>query len=496
MRAYLLLIVVCAILSNRNGVDGVKVILSMDDGWAEHLQVANDLTALGAKGVFYINSGRIGQNQRLTKEQLHQIADQGHEIAGHTKMHSKLTTQNYTQQKEAICADRDQLLEWGFNVTTFAFPYGADTTEALGILGLCGFNGARDSGGIRTNSSCTRCPKSDKIPPANPQQIRSVSYRSVMGLGGLKWYVTQADSDPKYHNGVIVFIFHEYGNFTHKVANIHPEEFKEFVGWLNNNSIPIVTTNSIIGTTRIYPNFDKLPNPSNVSLGKPYIALTFDYGTIDHLAVSQLLDQHEMHGTFFINSGHIGQTGYLSAAQLIQLQTNGHELGGRGQNQDEHLINLNYQEQHLRIQTDYNVLTGLGLNITSFAWPYGETSANLTAIVENIGYHRARDIGGIKVPTSCSLCPSTLKLPLTSSEKMALRSFNVKSYHSIGDLMWQVFRAEDWQLEHPTEKSMLVFTFGSVCNGCAFKFSKFENFIRWLKPRFKIGTVNEKINKF
>ena len=246
--------------------------------------------------------------------------------------------------------------------------------------------------------------------------------------------------------------------------------------------------------TRVYPNFDKLPNPSNETLGKPYIAFTFDDGTTDHLHVATKLEQYGMRGTFFINSGHIGNPGFLSATHLIDLQTKGHEIGGHGLNQDDHLLGLTYQEQTIRIQNDYNILTGLGLNITSFAWPYGETSDNLTQIVKNTGYHRARDIGGIKVPTSCSLCPSTLELPLSDTNKMAIRSFNVKSYHTAGDLMWQVWRAEDWQLQNPTKQSVLVFSFQTVCNGCAFQPSKFEIFLRWLKPRYKIGTVNAKLN--
>lgn len=474
-------------------VHGVHIALTIDDGWADHLQLAHDLSELNAKGTFYINSGRVGISQRLTFEQLQEISDLGHEIGGHTELHKNLSTQNYTTQKKAMCNDRAKLLEWGFNTTTFAFPYGGDTPEAFELLGLCGYNGARDSGGIRTNTSCTRCPKSDNIPPSDPQQIRSVSYRSVMGLEGLKWYVTQADADPKYSSGVIAFIFHEYGDFPNKIASILPSEFIEFVEWLNFEEIPIVTIDSTINA-RVYPIFDSIENPAPETLGTPHIAFTFDDGTIDHYDVANKLEQYDMRGTFFINSGHIGTPGFMNPLELQELQSRGHEIGGHSVNQVEHLVGLSYETQQLRIQTDYDTLTGLGLNITSFAWPYGETSENLTQIVKNVGYARARDIGGIKVPTSCSLCPSTLAVPISESAKFAIRSFIVKSYHTFGDLMWQIFRAEDWSKEHPNEKSMLVFTFHTICNGCGFSPSKFEDLLRWLQPRYKIGTVNELIN--
>ena len=475
-------------------VCGVHVAITADDGWGEHLQLAQDIESRDAKGTFYINSGRVGKPGRLTLEQLHQIADMGHEIGGHTIFHKKLSTQNYQNQKKAICDDRDQLLEWGFNTTTFCFPYGADTSEAFELLGLCGYNGARDSGGIRTNTSCTSCPKSDNIPPSDPQQIRSVSYRTVMGVDGLKWYVEQADADPKYANGVLVFIFHEYGDYPNKVASILPSEFIEFVDWLVDENIPTVTMDSTINT-KLYPNFNEMDNLEPGALGKPNIAFTFDDGTIDHYeVVAPLLEEYDMRGTFFINSGHIGTPGFMDSTQLLDLQSRGHEIGGHSVNQHEHLVGLSQETQQLRIQTDYNTLVGLGLTVNSFAWPYGETSSELMQIVKNVGYQRARDIGGIKVPTSCGLCPSTLQLPLSETSKYAIRSFNVKSYHTFGDLMWQIFRAEDWSTSNPNEKSVLVFTFHTVCNGCGYSLTRFEDLLRWLKPRHKIGTVNELIN--
>ena len=476
------------ILSN-----AVHVAITIDDGWADHYQMAQDIHSRDLRGVFYINSERIGKTNRLTVDQLHEIAGMGHEIGSHTILHQRLSTQTYAEQKEAICNDRNNLLELGFNVTTFCFPYGADTPEAFLLLAECGYNGARDSGGIRVNTSCARCPKSDNIPPSDTQQIRSVSYRLVMGVEVLKWFIRQADEDPKYSDGVIVFIFHEYGDYPNKVGSITRPEFLEFLDWLNEETIPVVTIDETINT-RVYPNFDTLPVPAPESSGKPHIAFTFDDGTIDHYeVVAPMLELYDVRGTFFINSGHIGTPGFMNASQILDLQLRGHEIGGHGVNQAERLSDLSPETQLLRIQTDYNTLVGLGLQPTSFAWPYGYTSPELIEIVQNVGYLRARDIGGIKIPTSCGLCPSTLKLPLSQSAKYAIRSFNVKSYHTFGNLQLQIFRAEDWGLEHPDEISVLPFTFHTVCDGCGFKPSRLEDLLRWLKPRYKIGTTNELI---
>lgn len=60
--------------------------------------------------------------------------------------------------------------------------------------------------------------------------------------------------------------------------------------------------------------------------------------------------------------------------------------------------------------------------------------------------------------------------------------------------MWQTWQAENWAAANPGMKSMLIFKFETVCNGCQFSPTVFSQFLQWLYPRLKIGTSNEKIN--
>lgn len=195
-------------------VVSLNVVLTFDDARLDHYQVSLDLDSKGVKGTFYVNSNRVGESDRLSLPQLSSIAYRGHEIGGHTMNHANLSSLAYAQQFTEVCGDRDRLLSWGFNTTNFAYPFGLETSASYDILSRCGYNGARDSGGIRGNSSCTSCPKSDSIPPLNPQLIRSISYRSSMGVSGLQWYVQNALNDPLYADGFIAFVFHEYGNYS------------------------------------------------------------------------------------------------------------------------------------------------------------------------------------------------------------------------------------------------------------------------------------------
>src|SRR5690348_5696366 len=58
------------------------------------------------------------------------------------------------------------------------------------------------------------------------------------------------------------------------------------------------------------------------------VSLTFDDGYDDAPLAAQLLEQHGFRGTFYIISGVLGQSPYMSVAQVQALQAAGHEIGG------------------------------------------------------------------------------------------------------------------------------------------------------------------------
>ena len=56
----------------------------------------------------------------------------------------------------------------------------------------------------------------------------------------------------------------------------------------------------------------------------------------------------------------------------------------------------------------------------------------------------------------------------------------------MGDLIWQVLRAEEGAAEGTNNS--LIFTFHTICDGCAYSPKRFTDFLKWLKPRIAIGT--------
>lgn len=348
------MLIILSIILCLNYANAVSVVLTFDDGLDTHYQASLDMNSRNVKATFFVNSFRVDTPNYLTKMQLDLIYLNGHEIGGHTLNHANLTALNYTEQETQICNDRDQFLTWGYNVTNFAYPFGSDTNVSVQILASCGYNGARDSGGIRANTSCLSCPKSERIVPTNPLQIRSVPYYKNVGIAGMKWYVEQADADVSFSSGFLSFIFHEYGIYPNINSAISPSELLEFIDWLLSRNISIVTLNTFT-SKYVHPNFKNMPLP-NSSSNNFSVAFTFDSGTSDYLNVSSMLEAYDFRGTFFVSACSIGQQGFLSSADLRLLQSKNHEIGGTTLNGGS-LNGLSLEDQTIQIQANYNILT-------------------------------------------------------------------------------------------------------------------------------------------
>jgi peptidoglycan/xylan/chitin deacetylase (PgdA/CDA1 family) len=58
------------------------------------------------------------------------------------------------------------------------------------------------------------------------------------------------------------------------------------------------------------------------------VSIEFDDGYSDQYQALSMLSAHNMHATFFINSGSPGQQNYMTWSQLHDLTSAGNEIGG------------------------------------------------------------------------------------------------------------------------------------------------------------------------
>src|SRR3954470_22486909 len=100
------------------------VSLTFDDGQASQSATKTMLQSHGMAGTYYINSAMVGSSgYYMTWPQIHDIANAGNEIGGHTLHHTNLTTVNTATATTEVCNDRTNLINQGFTpLVSFAYP--------------------------------------------------------------------------------------------------------------------------------------------------------------------------------------------------------------------------------------------------------------------------------------------------------------------------------------------------------------------------------------
>lgn len=190
----------------------VMVSLTFDDGFLSQVQFLELLAALQLdtiKATFFINSSRLNLelNQRPSRDHVEyapldiwrQAERDGHEIGAHTVSHLDLscTEERFAagtcqpghsplsahERQRQVCSDGQMLRNLGFDVRSFAYPFGhdrltPDDPSLHDLVARCGFEYGRVTNGLRRGfDEVGSLPVAEALPPSNPYAIRS--YRSL-----------------------------------------------------------------------------------------------------------------------------------------------------------------------------------------------------------------------------------------------------------------------------------------------------------------------------
>ena len=224
------------------------VSLTFDD--SDEDQYTNALPALESHdmhGTFYAITGQVGVDSgSLTLPQLQTMYNAGNEIGGHTVLHPNLTQISTAEATREICDSRDTLLNWGFPVTDFAYPYSASNSTVEGIVKQCGYNSAREDGDITSPYGCVSgCPMAETIPPLDPYNIRAPqSIQDNWSLSQIEGLVTQAEDNG---GGWTVLVFHHICDDACNPYSVTPENFNALLSWLQTQNVSVETVAQVIG---------------------------------------------------------------------------------------------------------------------------------------------------------------------------------------------------------------------------------------------------------
>lgn len=175
------------------------------------------LDKYGMKATFFVNSGLVNRPNHLSWDQLRHMQAEGHEIAGQTISHARLTDLSRAQMRREICDDRGRLLAQGLAADAFAYPFGAFNRRARSIVINCGYTSARLASGIAgAGKKCPGCPFAETIPPRNPFATRMVAgVQRNSSLARLKDNVRDAK---RTGGGWVQMLFHHVCRRCHRYA--------------------------------------------------------------------------------------------------------------------------------------------------------------------------------------------------------------------------------------------------------------------------------------
>lgn len=223
-----------------------NVSMTFDSGTASQMAQARTMAAHGLNGTFYINSGFIGAQDYMSREDLQELANGGQEIGGHTFTLGNLPTMGIDEAKRQICQDRIMLTDWGFKVTSFSYPFGAINAAVEKMVADCGYNSARSSGTLGGKFGCENCPPAENVVPNDLYATRATaSVDARWALNDLQAAVT--DSAAKGSWLQLVFAS---GDELHGEKAVSQEVFEAFCAWIadqRDQGVVVRSVHEIIG---------------------------------------------------------------------------------------------------------------------------------------------------------------------------------------------------------------------------------------------------------
>lgn len=141
------------------------------------------------------------------------------------------------------------------------------------------------------------------------------------------------------------------------------------------------------------------------------VSLSFDDGLAGQMQYLQTLERFGLTGTFYVNTGDIGQPSYMTRADLTQIAAAGDEIGGHSVSHPNLALDAP-DESARQICDDRTTLTSWGLDPVSFAYPFGAYDPSVENAVRDCGYTNARRVGGLgPVGAACPACAPREDVP-------------------------------------------------------------------------------------
>jgi peptidoglycan/xylan/chitin deacetylase (PgdA/CDA1 family) len=186
---------------------------------------------------------------------------------------------------------------------------------------------------------------------------------------------------------VNTFIYHRFDEDRYPSTNISAEIFKQQLDYIQEHDITVLGLPEIVARLR-----------SGEALPDQAVALCVDdaYRSFYDVAMP-LLRKYQFPVTLFVNTDAVGSNGYLNWSELQELVAQGVEIGNHTASHA-YLVEMrageSVEQWRQRVRADITraqqaLQQNLGIEATLFAYPYGEYSDKVVALVEKMGFAAA-----------------------------------------------------------------------------------------------------------
>lgn len=263
--------------------------------------------------------------------------------------------------------------------------------------------------------------------------------------------------------------------------------------WAAAVAVLVMAATIVVGPADGSSASTRTPPIEAVSSGKVLVSLTFDDGYADQRNALPLLAKHKMRATFYIIDGNIRYPAYLTWPQIRAIAQAGHEIGGHTSSHP-HLTEISPARQRREVCDGRATLLAAGFRVSSFAYPYGDTSPAVARLVKSCGYTTARDTSGLVNGESCADCPVGNPLPLPDPFRVRANS----STTTVPLLKSYVQQAVD-AAESSGTGTYVPLIFHRVCDPCTGRSDEeitprdLDTFLDWLakRPEVSVETVHD-----
>jgi peptidoglycan/xylan/chitin deacetylase (PgdA/CDA1 family) len=230
------------------------VSIQFDDGSVDQINALPVLQAHGMVATFYVNSGPVlaGDPEHMSQPQLTDLFNAGNEIASHTVDHVNIQPLSTAEATAEVCTDRNNLLAMGFDVQSFAYPFGSFDADSEAVVQACGLSSGRGVAGVSIHVNKNQF--GETVPPLDPYATRTPpSAKKATKLSTLETYVTNAEAAVEATGQTlwVQFVFHHFCAAHCGAYTIQPDKFTALLDFLQvevvGGRVSVQTTAQVIG---------------------------------------------------------------------------------------------------------------------------------------------------------------------------------------------------------------------------------------------------------